>query len=101
MKRLLGLLISLACSVSAASAGDVKVTVTMTTGPKEDPATWFAANTPKLYAMFKTKGAKDGDEVRGVLIAEDVGDVAEVVDLEDLSHPRPLTRPLRLRKHGP
>ena len=26
--------------------------------------------------MFKTKGIKDGDKVRGVLIAEDVGDVA-------------------------
>jgi outer membrane usher protein FimD/PapC len=48
----------------------------MTTGPQDDPTTSFAANTPKLYAMFKTKGAKSGDKARGVLIAEDVGDVA-------------------------
>jgi outer membrane usher protein FimD/PapC len=48
----------------------------MTTGPQDDPTTTFAANTPKLYAMFKTKGAKNGDKIRGVLIAEDVGDVA-------------------------
>jgi outer membrane usher protein FimD/PapC len=48
----------------------------MTTGPQDDPTTTFASNTPKLYALFKTKGAKTGDKVRGVLIAEDVGDVA-------------------------
>jgi len=48
----------------------------MTTGPQDDPTTTFAANTPKLYAMFKAKGAKDGDKIRGVLIAEDVGDAA-------------------------
>src|SRR5260370_39673675 len=48
----------------------------MTTGPKDPPSTTFASNTPKLYAIFKTEGAKAGDKIRGVLIAEDVGDVA-------------------------
>jgi hypothetical protein len=76
MKRVFALVISLVGSVSAASAGDVKVEVRMTTGPENDPATWFTATTPKLYAMFKTTGAKDGDKLRGVLIAEDVGDAA-------------------------
>jgi outer membrane usher protein FimD/PapC len=48
----------------------------MTTGPQDPPSTTFAPNTPKLYAIFKTEGAKTGDKIRGVLIAEDVGDVA-------------------------
>ena len=60
----------------ASRISNVVVKVAMTTGPESDPATTFAPNTPKLYAMFKTKGAKDGDRARGVLIAEDVGDVA-------------------------
>jgi hypothetical protein len=38
--------------------------------------TSFTADTPKLFAIFKTKGIKNGDKVRGVLIAEDVGDAA-------------------------
>src|SRR5207249_11894402 len=45
-------------------------------GPEDEAVTSSTADTPKLYAMFKTKGAKDGDKARGVLIAEDVGDVA-------------------------
>jgi hypothetical protein len=69
------LIASVIC-ISVARAGDISVKVTMTTGPQDDPTTTFAANTPKLYAMFKTKGAKNGDKIRGVLIAEDVGDVA-------------------------
>ena len=62
--------------LSVTKAGDVSVKVRMTTGPKDPPSTTFASNTPKLYAIFKTEGAKTGDKIRGVLIAEDVGDVA-------------------------
>jgi hypothetical protein len=62
--------------LSVAKAGDVSVKVRMTTGPQDPPSTTFASNTPKLYAIFKTEGAKTGDKIRGVLIAEDVGDVA-------------------------
>jgi outer membrane usher protein FimD/PapC len=48
----------------------------MTSGPQDPPTTTFASNTPTLYAIFKTEGAKAGDKIRGVLIAEDVGDEA-------------------------
>ena len=57
-------------------AGDVKVRAVMTTDPEDEPVTSFTADTPKLFAMFKTTGIKNGDKLRGVLIAEDVGDVA-------------------------
>jgi hypothetical protein len=76
MKRAFALtILSLIC-IAAAWAGDVSVKVTMTTGPNDDPMTVFAPDTSKIYAMFKTKGAKSGDKIRGVLIAEDVGDAA-------------------------
>jgi hypothetical protein len=68
--------IAILICLSVAKAGDVSVKVRMTTGPKDPPSTTFASNTPKLYAIFKTEGAKTGDKIRGVLIAEDVGDVA-------------------------
>ena len=69
------LVVSLIC-LSVAKAGDVSVKVRMTAGPQDPPSTTFASNTPNLYAIFKTEGAKAGDKIRGVLIAEDVGDVA-------------------------
>src|SRR5437016_7816497 len=79
MKRMflvvVALVVSLIC-LSVAKAGDVSVKVRMTTGPQDPPTTTFASNTPKLYAIFKAEGAKTGDKIRGVLIAEDVGDVA-------------------------
>jgi hypothetical protein len=70
------LLIAAVISASVARAGDVKVKAVMTTGPEDEPTTTFAPDTPKLYATFKTKGLQDGDKLRGVWIAEDVGDAA-------------------------
>ena len=68
--------IAILICLSVVKAGVVSVKVRMTAGPQDPPSTTFASNTPKLYAIFKTEGAKTGDKIRGVLIAEDVGDVA-------------------------
>src|SRR5438445_7276220 len=76
MKKIFLLLVASMIYAAAANAGDVKVEAFMTTGPEDEAVTSFTPDTPRLYAMFKTKGAKDGDKARGVLIAEDVGDVA-------------------------
>src|SRR5882762_2902925 len=76
MNRIVGLLIATVISASLAHAADVSVEVYMTSTAGGEEETSFAPDTPKLFAMFKTKGIKDGDKVRGVLIAEDVGDVA-------------------------
>jgi hypothetical protein len=76
MKRIFGFLIAVVISASVARAGDVKVKVTITTGPEDEAVTSFAPDAAKIYAIFKTKGISSGDKVRGVLIAEDVGDVA-------------------------
>jgi hypothetical protein len=76
MKRRLALLIGTLICASVARAGDVKVNAVVTTDPDEEPATTFASATPKLYALFKTKGLQNGDKLRGVWTFVDVGDAA-------------------------
>ena len=76
MKQTFALLIATIICVSLARAGDVKIKVTMSTGPDDDPTTTFAADTPNIFAFFKTNGVQDGDKLRSVWIAEDVGDAA-------------------------
>ena len=61
---------------SVARGGDVKINAVLATAPKEKPATIFAPDTPKVMALFKTKGAQNGDKLRAVWIADDVGDAA-------------------------
>ncbi len=58
-----------------ARSGTVEVSADMTTDRGGEPVTSFTADTPKLFAIFKTAGIKNGDKVRGVLVEEDVGDV--------------------------
>jgi hypothetical protein len=76
MNRILALLIALVISASVALAEDVKIKAVMTTGPEDDPVTSFVSDAPKLLAVFRTKGIKSAAQVRGVLIATDVGGVA-------------------------
>jgi hypothetical protein len=75
IKRIL--ILFLAAMISTiAYGGDVKVKAVMTSGPDEEASTSFAADTPKVFALFKTNGAEEGDKIRAVWIAEDVGDAA-------------------------
>jgi hypothetical protein len=76
MKRLFALFIAAAVAASVARAGDVKIKAVLATGPDDEPATTFASNTPKIFALFRSKGLQEGDKVRGVWIGEDVGDAA-------------------------
>jgi hypothetical protein len=41
-----------------------------------NPTTVFTPDTPKIYCAWKAEGVKAGTPVRGVWIAEDVGNVA-------------------------
>ena len=59
-----------------AQAGDVEVQAVTTARTGGEETTNFAPDVPKLFAMFKTKGAQNGDKLRGVWIAEDVGSAA-------------------------
>jgi hypothetical protein len=75
MKRLLALLTSFLVLASA-YAGDVKVEAIIAVDGDTKPATSFTSDTPKLFAFFRSKGTETGDKLRGVWIAEDVGDAA-------------------------
>jgi hypothetical protein len=77
MKQTFGLFfVGLISIAAAARAEEVKVEATMMTEPGGHEVTAYTAHAPKLYAIFKTEGLKNGDKVRGVWIAEDVGDAA-------------------------
>jgi hypothetical protein len=75
MKRILAFFVSTIICAAVAQAGDVKVKAIMTTGPGNEPTTSFSPATPKIHALFKTTGAQDGDKIRGVWIADDIGDL--------------------------
>jgi hypothetical protein len=76
MKRIFILLIGVMSCAAFTRAGEVEVEAIMTTSPEGKETTTFVADAPKVYATFKTKGAKEGDKIRGAWIADDVGDAA-------------------------
>jgi hypothetical protein len=69
------IILSFLCT-SLVHAGDAKVEAAIAVDQDTKPATSFAADVPKLYAFFKTKGTEKGEKLRGVWIAEDVGAAA-------------------------
>jgi hypothetical protein len=75
MKRILVFFVSTMICGAVAQAGDVKVKAIMTTGAGDEETTSFSPDTPKIHALFKTKGAKEGDKIRGVWMADDIGEM--------------------------
>lgn len=69
------LFLSLLC-VAAARGEDTVIDAMMTAGPNGREITAYTADAQKLYATFKTKGVSQGDKVRAVWIADDVGEAA-------------------------
>jgi hypothetical protein len=69
-------LVAAAAFVAQAHAGKFKFEAAIAVDQDTKPATTFAANVSKLYAFFKSTGTHEGDKLRGVWIAEDVGDAA-------------------------
>ena len=76
MKRIFALLVLATLGIGIAGAGDVSVTVRMSDELAGEEMSTFTPGTEKIYALFKTIGAKNGDKIRAALIAEDVGDAA-------------------------
>jgi hypothetical protein len=76
MKHPLALLTASIISAAVVYAGDATVEAFMATGPDGESTTSFGPETPKIFALFKTKGVSDGDKIRSVWIADDVGDAA-------------------------
>src|SRR4051794_1071424 len=75
MRRIL--LFFFAAMITAGAAGaEVKVRAVLASGLDDEPSSTFSPDTPKVFALFKTKGAEEGDKIRAVWLAEDVGAVA-------------------------
>lgn len=75
MKHLLLLFLTSIVSAGVAYAGDVTVKAVLATGPEEEPTTTFSPSAEKIHALFKTKGASEGDKIRAVWMADDIGDL--------------------------
>ena len=76
MKHIAGLLVAAVVAASVAYAGEVKIDVRLATSADGEAVKSFPLDTAKLYALFKTKGLQNGEKIRGVWIAEDVGEAA-------------------------
>ena len=76
MKRGLAFLALTALSIAIANSADVNVEAYITNSPEAERASIFSPETHTFYAMFKAKGLSPGDKIRGVWIADDVGDAA-------------------------
>jgi hypothetical protein len=74
MKHLFILLITISASVLHAQS--IKVEAIIAEGPDSKPASTFAPDALKLYAFFRSQGTHTGDKLRGVWIADDVGNAA-------------------------
>jgi hypothetical protein len=62
--------------IPAARAGDFRIEATMVTEPHGRELNTYVPDARNLYATFKAKGTKEGDNIRCVWIADDVGDAA-------------------------
>ena len=72
----LAALFTVAVWTAQAYAGTAKIEAVVAEDQNSKPADTFPSDVPKLYAFFRTSGTKKGDNVRGVWIAEDVGNAA-------------------------
>lgn len=77
-KTLLKLTAILATAVLVAQvhAGKYKIEAAIAVDQETKPTTTFASNVSKLYTFFRSTGTHEGDKLRGVWIAVDVGDAA-------------------------
>lgn len=76
MRRIFALVVFSALGIGIAGGGDVSVTVRMSNELAGEEVSTFTPGTDKIYALFKTIGARNGDKIRAALIAEDVGAAA-------------------------
>jgi hypothetical protein len=76
MRRTFTLLVATFVCVAVAGAAEIKVEAYVTNSPEGEAATIFSPETRSFYAILKAKGLSPGDKIRGVWIADDVGDAA-------------------------
>jgi hypothetical protein len=72
---LAGALITLVWAANAFSA-DAKFETIVAKDEDSKPTASFSADVPQIMVFFHSSGTKEGDKIKGVWIAEDVGDAA-------------------------
>ena len=76
MKKFVTLVAAAVLGATLSYAQTPKLEAVVAKDKHSKPTDSFAADVPKVYVFFKSKGTKSGDKVRSVWIAEDVGDAA-------------------------
>jgi hypothetical protein len=76
MKRLFISFIATLICATAIHAGEAKFEAITAKDEDSKPTATFAANVSQVMAFFHSSGTSKGDKIRGVWIAEDVGDAA-------------------------
>src|SRR5207248_11184158 len=76
MRREFALLIAGLIASATARGAEVKVEAVMMTEPHGREITAYRVDAPRLYAIFRFKGSTEGDNIRCVWIADEVGDAA-------------------------
>ena len=76
MKHLFVLCRLFAFGSTLVHADGPKVEAAIAVDKDTKPTDSFSASVPKLYAFFRSTGTSKDDKLRGVWIAEDVGDAA-------------------------
>ncbi len=74
--RLFAIMIATLADIAIGNAADVKVLAYVTSSVGDTARSTLPADTPKIWIIFETKGAKAGDKFRGVLIADHAGHIA-------------------------
>jgi hypothetical protein len=69
-------MLAVAVCLSQTRAGTPKIEAVIAKDQDSKPTDSFSAETPKLYAFFRSTDTKAGDKIRGVWIADDVGEAA-------------------------
>ena len=76
MKLPLNLLLGVILCALSAYAQESKIEITIAQSRDGKAMDTFPADVPKIYALFESTGTKKGDKLRGVWVAEDVGNAA-------------------------
>jgi outer membrane usher protein FimD/PapC len=76
MKYFLTIFLSLTIGSLVAHADGAKVEAAIAVDKDTKPTDTFSTTVPQLYAFFRSTGTAKDDKLRGVWIAEDVGNAA-------------------------
>lgn len=76
MKTALTLLFASLLWAARLQAGDIKFEALVAKDAESVPTTWFSSDVSQVMAFFHSTGTHQGDKIRAVWIADDIGEAA-------------------------